>query len=150
MRKTALAPLAIALVTILGGCTSSPAPQVTAINNQFDELGLSELGDLKCNVTYQTERFDQTGNRYLRQVVLDDEANAPKAIQALEDQGFIVQARSQVPHGELVNLEGPDGMTAGVSIATAEVAGTVLPSDGLEDCPVPTNGLIVVGLSLPK
>ncbi|MFJ2356528.1 hypothetical protein [Frigoribacterium sp. NPDC087798] len=150
MRKTALVPMTVALVSVLGGCTSTTAPQVTAINEQIDELGLHELGDLKCNFTYEPGPFDQTGNRYLRQVVLDDEANAPKAIQALEDQGFEIQARSRVPHGELVNLEGPNGMTAGVSTATADAAGTVLPFDGLEDCPVPTNGLIVVGLSLPK
>jgi len=150
MKKTALVPMTVALVAVLGGCTSTTAPQVTAINEQFDELELSELGDLKCDFTYLPGPFDQTGNSYLRQVVLNDEANAPNAIQALEDPGFTVVERHQSAEGELVNLDGPDGMAASVSTATADVTGTVLPYDGLEDCPVPTDGLITVSLSLPK
>lgn len=150
MGQRALTPLAIALVAILAGCTSSPAPQVTAINQQFDELGLSKLGDLKCDFTYQPGPFDQTGNSYLRQVSLDDESNASQAIEALENEGFTIKERHQTAEGELVNLDGQAGMTASVSTATADLAGTVLPYDGLEDCPVPSNGLIVVSVSMPK
>lgn len=138
------------LVLSQTGCASSEAWQIAAIDNRFDQLDLGSLGEASCDYRFQPGPFDQTGNEFSRHIALSDEDLSPGATSVLEDQGFAVVNQNQGQFGDVIRFDGPDGMTAGVTTIRAEFEGQKLPFDGLEDCDVPTGGLTVVSLSLPK
>lgn len=140
----------VGLALLQTGCSPSDPPQAAALDKRFAQLDLGSLGEVTCDYRFQPGPFDQTGNEFSRHIALTDENLIPEATSVLEGQGFTVTNQNQGRFGDVVRLEGPDGLTAGVTTIRAEFEGQKLPFDGLEDCDVPATGLTVVSLSLPK
>lgn len=142
-----VAPLAV--MALLSGCTTTPAPQVVALEEAGTELGVNELDDVICDSILVPPPFPMTRVDYKRIIELPGDDRTDELVDLLLAHGYTLTSELDAV---VVRFAGPDGITAGVASIPAddEFAGKTLNYNGDESCDIPEIGSTSITLTLPS